>query len=236
MMLLEQTEQLIKALNDFKTLEKSATESQKFIGRNIKLEAISTYMENISSIVLLFKQKGFTVNIDETINYSVNLFNDLYTKWLEDKKSIINQNDFFSSKVNLNHIEFEIRDYLLREWQLFIEKEKPSINMEQLNILEQIPDLSSVVEQLKEKLEQLNDLKDQLPLKEDEFKLVISSSSKMTDLLKQLSSSNIPDSVSNFLRKAGTIEGIDLAEITAEILDWLKENNLIHLCQVKFRK
>ena len=234
-MLLKQTDQLIKSLKDFKTLQDSSNESQKFIGRNTELNAISVYLENISSIVFLFRKEGFSVDIDDIINYAAELFNNLYKTWLEDKKSIIKSNDFFR-RVDLKNIESEIRDRLQKQWQDFIENKKPSINMEQLNVLEQIPDLSNVVYKLKEKLEQLDELKDELPLEEDDFKLVISSSSEMDQLLKQLSSSNIPDSVSNFLRKAGTIEGIDLAEITTEILDWLKENNLIHLCQVKFRK
>ena len=234
-MLLEQTNQLINELKNFKTLQDSSNESQKFIGRNTELNAISVYLENISSIVFLFRKEGFSVDIDDIINYAAELFNNLYKTWLEDKKSIIKSNDFFR-RVDLKNIESEIRDRLQKQWQDFIENKKPSINMEQLNVLEQIPDLSNVVYKLKEKLEQLDELKDELPLEEDDFKLVISSSSEMDQLLKQLSSSNIPDSVSNFLRKAGTIEGIDLAEITTEILDWLKENNLIHLCQVKFRK
>ncbi len=234
-MLLEQTDQLIKSLKDFKTLQDSSNESQKFIGRNTELNAISVYLENISSIVFLFRKEGFSVDIDDIINYAAELFNNLYKTWLEDKKSIIKPNDFFR-RVDLKNIESEIRDRLQKQWQDFIENKKPSINMEQLNVLEQIPDLSNVVYKLKVKLEQLDELKDELPLEEDDFKLVISSSSKMDGLLKQLSSSNIPDPVSNFLRKAGTIEGIDLSEITTEILAWLKENNLIHLCQVKFRK
>jgi len=234
-MLLEQTNQLINELKNFKTLQDSSNESQKFIKRNIELNDISAYLENMSSIVFLFRKEGFSVEIDDIINYASELFNNLYKKWLDDKKSIIKPNDFFR-RVDLKDIESRIRDRLQKQWQDFIENKKPSINMEQLNVLEQIPDLSDVVYKLKEKLEQLDELKDELPLEEDNFKLVISSSSEMDQLLEQLSSSNIPDSVSNFLRKAGTIEGIDLAEITTEILDWLKENNLIHLCQVKFRK
>ncbi len=234
-MLLEQTDQLIKALTNFKTLQDSSNETQDFIKRNTELQGISIYLENMSSIVFLFRKEGFSVDVNDMINHPAELFRKLHKNWIGDKKSIIKPNDFFR-RIEYKNIELEIRDRLQKQWQDFIENKKPSINMEHLNVLEQIPDLFDVVSQLKDKLEQLDELKHQLPLKEDEFKLVISFSSEMTELLEQLSSSDIPDSVSNFLRKAGTIEGIDLAEITTEILDWLKENNLIHLCQVKFRK
>lgn len=234
-MLLEQTEQLIQALNSFKTLQDSSNESQKYVGRKLELEAVSSYLESMSSVVLLFKREGFSVDIDDIVNYPTELFIKLYNNWIEDKKTIINQNDFFR-RIDLKKIELEIRDRLQKQWQNFIEEKKPSINIDQLNILEKIPDLTNVISNLKEKLEQLGDYKKDLPKKENDFQFIISTSSEMSLLLEQLSSKGVPDSVSNFLRKAGTYDGIDLAEITTEILDWLKENNLIHLCHVKFRK
>ena len=82
----------------------------------------------------------------------------------------------------------------------------------------------------------LEEMKNNLPMDDNSFQLILKTSFEMQELIEKLESNNIPDSVSNFLKKAGTYEGIDLSEITTEILDWLKENNLIHLCQVKFRK
>lgn len=234
-MLLDRTEQLTSELNNFKTLLASSNESQDYIKRNNDLKIIVVYVEKMSEIVSLFRKQGFLIEIDTIINYPIELFKTLYKNWEDDKKSIIQRNDFFR-RIQWNTIEAELVSTLQKQWEEYIDVNKPNINKETLDVFEQIPDFSSVVNNLKEKLELLNEYKKSLPTNDSDFQLVISTSSEMKNLIEQLESKNIPDSVSNFLKKAGTYEGIDLSEITTEILDWLKANKLIHLCQVKFRK
>jgi len=235
MMLLNKTEQLIEDLNTFKSLQTSSNESQDYIKRNNDLKTIVIYVEKMSEIVELFRKQSFLIEIDAIINYPVELFRTLYKIWEDDKKTIIQRNDFFR-RVQWNTIEAELVSMLQKEWEKYIDENKPNINKETLEVFEQIPDFSSVVNRLKEKLEFLDEHKKSLPTDGSSFQLVISISEEMRHLIEQLESKNIPDSVSNFLKKAGTYDGIDLSEITTEILDWLKANNLIHLCQVKFRK
>jgi hypothetical protein len=234
-MLLDQTEQLIIELNSFKFLQDSAQESQNFNKRNEDLKGILTYLESLSLIVLMFKKQGFIVDLKNILEYPFQVFMNLQKNWLADKTTIISLKDFFT-KVNPSKIENEVKLLLKEQWQGFIEKNKPSINLEQLNVLEKIPDLSQVVSRLKVKLDLINELKKELPFQEKDFQLIISSSFEMNELLAQLSSNNIPDPVIHFLKKAGSYEGIELTEITPEILSWLNENNLTHLCQVRFRK
>lgn len=234
-MLLDRTEQLISELNNFKTLLASSNESQDYIRRNNDLKTIVIYVEKMSEIVSLFRKQGFLIEIDTIINYSIELFNTLYKNWEDDKKSIIQRNNFFRL-VQWDTIEAELVATLKKQWEKFIDDNKPSINKEALDVFEQIPDFTSVVRNVKVKLEFLNECKKNLPTDDRGFQLVISTSAEMKYLLEQLESKNIPDPVSNFLKKAGTYEGIDLSEITTEILDWLKDNKLIHLCQVKFRR
>ena len=233
-MLLEQTEQLINKLNSFKTLQESSNESQHFNKRNEDLKSISLYLDGLSLMVVLFRNQGFEVDVTNIIGYPSQLFTKLKENWLKDTKSIIKPNDFFT-KVNLNNIENEIRTKLNLQWQDFIESNKPNINFAQLDALEKIPDFSETVHKLKQSLQDIEMLKQKLPMQVDEFDLIKTITLHMSDLWMELSSNNIPTSVSNFLNKAGD-EGINLSEITPEILEWLKANNLIHLCQVKFRK
>ena len=234
-MLLNKTEQLIKDLNTFESLQNSSNESQDYIKRNNDLKTITIYVENMSQIVTLFRKQGFIIEIDTIINYPVELFKILYKNWENDKKSIVPRNDFFR-RIQWDSIEKELISILKIQWTDYIDTNKPNMNQETLDVFEQIPDFTNVVNKLKEKLELLEESKDNLPIDDNEFKLVLSTAEDMKSLIEQLDSKNIPNSVSNFLKKAGTYDGIDLSEITSEILDWLKENNLIHLCQVKFRK
>ena len=232
-MLLNKTEQLVEELNTFKLSQESSNESKHYIKRSTDLKSILVYVKGMSEVVSLFRKQGFEIEIDTTINYPVELFRSLYKNWENDKKSIIDKNDFFS-RVQWNRIGDELESILQKQWREYIDVKKPDINKDTLDAFEQIPDFSIVVRNLKEKLELLDEQKMCLPVNDDSFQLIISISSEMKKMLKELESKNIPDPVIHFLKKA--VDGIDLSEITTEILDWLKENNLIHLCQVKFRK
>ena len=233
-MLLDKTELLTKELNTFKSLQSSSNESQDYIKRNTDLKSIVVYTEQMSRIVSLFREEGFIIELETIINYPLELFNTLYKNWENDTKFIIERNDFFR-RIQWNSIESEIVSILQTQWEEYINKSKPNINRETLDAFEQIPDFTSVVNSLKEKLELLDEYKTSLPSDRNKFQLVLSTAEEMKNLIEKLASKNIPDSVKNFLNKAGNT-GVDLSEITTEILDWLKENKLIHLCQVKFKK
>lgn len=238
-MLLERTETLLKALNDFKNLQSASNESQQYNKRNDQLKASVNYLDGLSEIVRLFREEGFNIDLKPNLETPFQMFIDFKNSWLDDKQSITKpsskSNDFFS-KIDYKSLENEIKSKLDLEWQGFIEDKKPSMNFDQLNVLEKIPDLSDTVSIIKEKLQHLNTLKQKLPSKSQDFEVVIALSMEMNALQEQLSSNNIPDTVIHFLKKAGTIEGVDLAEITPDILAWLQNNNLIHMCHVRFRK
>ncbi len=233
-MLLNKTELLTKELNTFKLLQSSSNESQDYIKRNTDLKSIVIFTEQMSEIVSLFRREGFIIELDTTIKYPLELFNTLYKNWKNDTTLIIDRNDFFR-RIQWNTIESEILSNLHRQWEEYINNRKPSINRETLDAFELIPDFERVVKTLKEKLELLEEYKSSLPSDSNKFQLVLSTAAEMKNLMAKLDSKNIPDSVKNFLNKAGNI-GVDLSEITTEVLDWLKENKLIHLCQVKFKK
>lgn len=235
MMLLKKTEQLIDELKTFEQLQNSSNESKDYIKRNDELKMIVIYVDKLSKLVHLFRKHGLIIDIDSIVNYPIELFKTLYKNWELDRKNIIQRNDFFI-RVKWEHIEAEIKSILDAEWKKYINDKKPNINKETLDVFEQIPDFEKIVFTLKEKLESLEEMKNNLPMGDNSFQLVLKTSSEMQELIEKLESNNIPDSVSNFLKKAGSYEGIDLSEITTEILEWLRENNLIHLCQVKFRK
>ena len=234
-MLLNRTNQLISRLTNFESLQKSSNESKRFIERSEKLKKITKEIEQIVSIVKLFRREGFDVDVTNLLSYAHSLFEKLKRKWEEDKHSIIEAHDFFN-KVRFNKIEQEIKVELEEQWKEFISKNRPSLNKEQLDGLVNIPDLKGVVIELREHLKTLNSLLDTFPNQEADFKYVISITDQMKELWSQLDSKNIPEEMMSFVKRAGTIEGVNLEEITPEIITWLKDNNLIHLCQVRFQK
>lgn len=235
-MLVNRTEQLIGRLKNFESLQQSSNESKRFIERSEKLKKIAKEIEQIVLIVELFRRQGFEVDIEKLLAYPHSLFEKLKVKWEDDKHSVIEAHEFFN-KVRFNKIEQDVQSKLKEQWQEFISKNRPSLNMEQLDSLVNIPDLKGVVIELREHLKTLNSLPNTFPPNQDaNFQYVISITDKMKELWNQLDSKNIPEEMMSFVKRAGKSEGVNLEEITPKIITWLKENNLIHLCQVRFQK
>ena len=150
----------------------------------------------------LFRRQGFEVDVENLLAYAHSLFKKLKVKWEEDKHSIIDAHEFFN-KVRFNKIEQDIQEKLENQWHEFIVEKRPSINISQLNVLKNIPDLKEVVIELNKKLEIINELKGKFPNKDNDFELILSTTKEMTDLWEKLSSKNIPESMMVFLKKQG---------------------------------
>ena len=234
-MLLSKTNELLNEMDNLDNFKELANDSQGFIKRSQQLKDIDSILIGVVDVILLFKSQGFNVDIVSIFDDFINSFSILKEKWNKDKKSLLDSNSFLRNN-NLSSIVNEINNDLTNRWKEYIEENKPSLNMEQLNILENIPDLSDMVNTLKIKLVEINELKDNLPNDDNKFKLVIEITKNMNELVNELSSQNIPNEAMNFLKKAGSYEGIDLSEVTPGILLWLQEHKLTHLCQVRFMK
>jgi len=228
---IEQISKQIKELNDIKEL---STKTTKFLQRNDELKSISIELSKVLDIVLLFREMGIQVDIEEKFTNFIMSFNEMKLKWNDDKNSILLQNSF-TTRNNISSIYNETYQELFNKWQNFVNEKKTNVNSEQLNILVKIPELEAKVLELKKCLERISLLRESFPSKTNDFELVISISNEMSKLWSQLSSEKIPEEVLNFLKQAGSYEGIRLSEINSNILFWLTEHNLTQLCQVRFR-
>ncbi|MAC83371.1 MAG: hypothetical protein CL624_04480 [Arcobacter sp.] len=234
-MILSRTDELLKELDNLNTLKELANDSQGFFKRSQELKTIDTLLSSIVDIIVLFRNQGFKIETESIFDNFIKSFKILKDKWEKDKKSLLESNQFIRNN-NLSTIISDIKFDLLTKWKKYIQENKPNLNMEQLDILENIPDLSTLVEKLKNKLFELNELKSSLPNSGSEFISVISITKDMNELWDNLSSQNIPKEAMTFLKRAGTTEGIELSEVTPGILLWLQEHKLTSLCHVRFVK
>lgn len=232
-MLLNKTDKLLKELDNLNTLKDLANDSQGFSKRSQELKDIDDILSSIVDIIVLFRNQGFEIDTESIFNNFIKSFQILKEKWDKEKKTLLESSQFIRNN-NLSEITTNLKFDLLNKWVKYIQENRPNLNMEQLDILENIPDLSTLVEKLKNKLHELNELTNSLPHSQDEFISVISITKDMNELWDNLSSQNIPKEAMTFLRKAGTREGIDLSEVTPGILLWLQEHKLTSLCHVRF--
>lgn len=234
-MLLSKTNKLLEELDNLNNIKELANDSQGFVKRSQELKSIDSILTGIVDIISLFKSQDFDIDIISIFDDFMNSFIILKEKWNKDKKSLLESNSFLRNN-SLPSIVNKVENDLIFKWKEYIETKKPNLNVEQLNILENIPDLSDKVNSLKIKLTEINELKENLPNNSEQFNLVITITNNMNELWNELSSQNIPSEAMNFLKKAGSYEGIDLSEVTPGILLWLQEHKLTHLCQVRFIK
>lgn len=233
-MIATRIEQINKQVEELNNIKELSTKTTKFLQRNDELKAISIELKRVLDIVLLFRNVGLQIDIEERFNSFINSFNEMKLNWENDKNSLLAQNTF-TTRNNISSIYNQTYQDLYNKWQNFIDDKKTNVNFEQLNILVKIPELETKVLELRKCLEKISILKESFPSKEDDFELVISISNEMSEIWGQLSSENIPDEVLNFLKQAGSQEGIKLSEINSRIIFWLTEHNLTQLCQVRFR-
>lgn len=234
-MLLSKTDQLLQEMDNLNNSQELAKNSQGFHKRASELKNINNLLVNIAKIINLFRNHGFNLDVVSIFDDFINSFNTLKDKWEEDQTTLLDANSFLRNN-KLSSMVSEVENDLHNKWKKHIDDNKPSLNMEQLNILENIPDLTQMVKTLKEHLGDINKLKEDLPNSDDQFNLVITLTSNMNTIWSELSSQNIPKEAMTFLKKAGSYEGIDLSEVTPGILLWLQEHKLTHLCQVRFKK
>lgn len=234
-MLVNRTEQLMSRLSNFESLQQSSNESKLFIERSEKLKKVTGEIEQITVMVELFRKQGFDIDVDSSLNHANTLFQNLKSTWEKDENSVIQPHDFFS-KIRFTKIEQDIKIELEEGWKEFIDEKRPSLNIGQLEVLKNIPDLKNDVITLREKLDTINEQKKKFPKEKSDFSLVLSIANEMIQLWEKLSSKDIPEPMMEFLKEAGSFDGIKLSKITPEIFKWLNDNNLTHLCQVRFQK
>jgi hypothetical protein len=233
-MIVNRIEQITKEIEELQKKKELSNQTTKFVQRNEELSFISNELEKVLNIIMLFREIGFNIDVREKFKGFISSFFTMKDNWEKDENSIITQNQF-TSRNNIKNIHNEIFQDLFTMWKNFVDEKKPNLNFEQLNILEKIPELETKVKELKDCLETINRQKETFPIKVEDFDLILSISNDMTQLWNQLSSEKIPDEVLNFLKKAGSYEGIKLSEINANILMWLSEHSLTQLCQVRFK-
>lgn len=232
-MIVKRIEKINNQIEELNVIKELSTKTTKFLQRNDELKSISIELSKVLDIVLLFREMGIQIEIEERFTNFIMYFNEMKLKWNTDKNSILSQNSFIIRN-NISTIYNETYQELYKKWQNFVNEKKTNVNSEQLNILIKIPELKVKVLELRRCLEKVNQLKESFPSKIDDFELIISISDEMSKLWSQLSSEKIPDEVLNFLKQAGSNEGIRLSEINSNILFWLTEHNLTQLCQVRF--
>jgi hypothetical protein len=233
-MIVNRIDQLTKKIEDLNSVKELASQTKNFSQRRDELNEISLVIKQLMEIVLLFREMGFDIDVREKNQTFIKSFIIMKDSWVKDKNSIITQNQF-TIRNNIKSIYNEISKELFTLWKNFLDEKKPNLNFEQLNILEKMPGLEIKVIELKDCLEKINKFKESLPTKSEDLNLVLSISNDMVELWSQLSSNEIPTKVLNFLKKAGSHEGIKLSEIDSDIFFWLNEKNLTQLCQVRFK-
>ena len=80
-MIATRIEQINKQVEELNNIKELSTKTTKFLQRNDELKAISIELKRVLDIVLLFRNVGLQIDIEERFNSFINSFNEMKLNW-----------------------------------------------------------------------------------------------------------------------------------------------------------
>jgi len=89
------------------------------------------------------------------------------------------------------------------------------------------------VEDIRGRIASAQQISDQLPTSQDVVERIHTLSKEINELWDSLVGNGVPDSALDFLLQAGTGGGVSYADLTDEVLSWLKAQDLLPSVRIK---
>ncbi len=117
-----------------------------------------------------------------------------------------------------------LRKNLEDSWYKYVKKQIPSIDLQFLNVLANVPGLISSVQKIKNNRQSLLDLADTLPQDNSVFAKINNLSNELSKQWEGFGN-GMPTTVETFLRKTAS-HGASLNDLTDEVKAWLSDHNI----------
>jgi hypothetical protein len=114
----------------------------------------------------------------------------------------------------------------LAAWRRFLDRHRPALSGETLNVLSGIPAYAVHVRTIRDLGQRLTRLGDRLPTGEEDFVGVAQIEVRIQQAWDALDSAALSPAVVEFLRASAAGSGAPLALLTPEVLKWIEEHDL----------
>jgi len=231
-MLVGDCQQLTQQAQEVVDLKTYATEVDKFRKRENQIQLLVKELSPLVVAFQTFKTKSINkFTVDQKADQFLKEIIDTLSKFSEDKGFLIGE-DLKIAALNskFKALKDSLKDELSQAWQTYKKEKLPTTNRELLDLLERISTFRLTVKKVKHILDRLETMK--FPVDENQFKEVDGLISELSNAWNSLQSSEVPESVLDFLKATSTI-GASLDSLTPEVETWLKNKGITRLFQVK---
>ncbi|WP_333983552.1 hypothetical protein [Burkholderia gladioli] len=127
----------------------------------------------------------------------------------------------------------QIQTALQTSWKSWVLEQQPSISIELLEVLAEVPALATQVAEIRNMWAKLRQVAGELPGSEDEISSTKATADRLVTLWESLAGGGIPSEVVTFLRSAGQRNGAAFALLTTEVADWLRNHDLLDTLRIR---
>lgn len=231
-MLLGKSTQLIELSQEKVQLDKYTKNKE---GWKTRHQQITQFVRQITEIVeplLLFRNQGLIASdFDHITEPLLKLVQSSLTAYKNEPEWIVQNFEHSKFQSSINKLTSSLNKELLQAWKNYLNRSLPGINSDLLNVLYNIKDFQSTVDQIRQLERQIN--LEKYPKYSQEFEYIKNLIQQLNNTWNNLNADNIPDEVLIFLKAAGRNTGASLDLLTPTVKTWLEDHNLSSTLRIR---
>ena len=223
---IERARDLSRKIPELKKLQDEKQWLDKYAAFRTKLEDLTTALEGLAGIADELRKKGWEVTgFKVAAQGMLTETRKVIAAFGNDKSSSIAPQTSQTFWTPLEAMPKKICNVLEKEWKNYVESKIPSDQTDILEILSKVQGFSDQTTTVHGLFSKMRSLGGQLPKKGD-FELLDTLANQVQQAWESLDVDGLPPTVLDFLKKAHT-NGFSLADLNDDVLNWLKEKNLL---------
>jgi len=239
MTLLQRAQSISTDICGLSALQKRAQQAELFERRANELEGPAVSLRKLEPSIAIFLELQVPANTIDTQSVAAvkGRIKDLRSRYLLDKNVMIDpfpkENIRYVLYGTLDKLPTTSGDALLQAWDTWSRRQLPSVDDDVLTLLEKIEALRPSALIIRQLGGEAEGICSSLPTDREKVARLTTLGDNMRETWHNLTGEGIPLAVLAFLRRAITIEGAKLQDLTQEVLDWMSKHGLSNSLRVR---
>ena len=200
--------------------------------------ALESWLEELESLQNLhkwFMASGHPcldqISMPDKLDLNIEGLDKLIEKFSEDHTKAMQGSLWGVTSGGVTAVTMQLRTTLTEKWSEYVTACLP--NIEHLRPFLDAGTTNKQIDELNLKIEQLRALAINLPDSSEKIKTVKEQGDLLKEKFQQLDFGDIPDEVARFIQKVNSFQGATLNDLSASVLDWLRERGLLENFLIK---
>lgn len=234
MNLIQRTHDLGKNIPKLKRLQDEKHRLEEYTAHKDVLLGVTQRLGLLADIAHELQKRGVVVTGLKTSILGLRKHaQKIDTAFRDDKTVVIAPETAESFWHPLKKMPQKVERELEKVWRKYVESKIPAGQTEILSILSRVQGFAGQAATVNSHRNAMRNLGNQLP-QQDDFKTLDDLADQVEQAWKALNGDGLPPAVLNFLKKAH-LHGISLADLDEEVLEWLRQQDLLNKYIVRGR-